>query len=64
MLYKLIAECSDYEFKEQLEISKPKSWLKTVSAFSNGVGGTLFFGVDDNKKPISIENPKSVCDKI
>lgn len=64
MLYKLIIECSDYEFKEQLETSKPKSWLKTVSAFSNGVGGTLFFGVDDNKKPISIENPKSVCDKI
>lgn len=49
MLYKLITECSDYEFKEQLETSKPKSWLKTVSAFSNGVGGTLFFGVDDKK---------------
>lgn len=64
MLHKLIAECSDYDFKEQLETSKPKSWLKSVSAFSNGIGGTLFFGVDDNKCPINIEDPKAVCDKI
>lgn len=64
MLHKLIAECSDYDFKEQLETSKPKSWLKSVSAFSNGIGGTLFFGVDDNKTPVNINDPKSVCDKI
>lgn len=64
MLYKLIAECSDYDFKEQLEISKPKSWLKSVSAFSNGIGGSLFFGIDDNKKFVNIEEPESVCDKI
>lgn len=64
MLHKLIAECSDYDFKKQLEVSKPKSWLKSVSAFSNGIGGSLFFGVDDNKNPINIENPKGVCDKI
>lgn len=64
MLNKLIAECSDYDFKERLEVSKPKSWLKSVSAFSNGIGGTLFFGVDDNKNPVNIKDPKSVCDKI
>ena len=28
----LIAETSDIEFKESLEMSKTKSWLKTVSA--------------------------------
>ena len=27
ILEKLIAECSDYDFKEQLEIKKSKSWL-------------------------------------
>ncbi|MBQ8293458.1 MAG: ATP-binding protein [Bacilli bacterium] len=61
---KLIAECSDYDFKEQLEIKKPKSWLKTVSAFANGIGGTLFFGIDNNKQLININNPQLVCDKI
>ena len=61
---KLIAECSDYDFKEQLEIIKPKSWLKTVSAFANGIGGILFFGVNDNKQLVNINNPQLVCDKI
>ena len=61
---KLIAECSDYDFKEQLETKKPKSWLKTVSAFANGIGGILFFGVNDNKQLVNINNPQLVCDKI
>ena len=61
---KLIAECSDYDFKEQLERQKPKSWLKTVSAFANGIGGILFFGVNDNKQLVNINNPQLVCDKI
>ena len=64
MLEKLIAECSDYDFKEQLEVNKPKSWLKTVSAFANGIGGTLFFGVNDNKKLVIIKDPQFICDKI
>ena len=61
---RLIAECSDYDFKEQLEIKKPKSWLKTVSAFANGIGGILFFGLDDNKQLVNISNPQLVCNKI
>ena len=61
---RLIAECSDYDFKERLEISKPRSWLKSISAFSNCLGGTLFFGVTNDKKLIGIENPQYICDKI
>jgi ATP-dependent DNA helicase RecG len=38
----LISETNDIEFKESLEISKPKSWLKTISAFANGIGGSIF----------------------
>ena len=37
----LIAECSAYDFKVMLEEKKPKSWLKSVSAFANGLGGSL-----------------------
>ena len=64
MLFKLIAESSDCDFKEKLEINKPKSWLKSISAFSNGLGGTLFFGVSDSKKLIGIDNPQYVSEKI
>ena len=42
----LIAECTAYNFKVMLEEKKPKSWLKSVSAFANGLGG-LFFGIDN-----------------
>lgn len=44
---KLIAECTAYDFKVMLEEKKPKSWLKSVSAFANGQGGSLFFGIDN-----------------
>jgi ATP-dependent DNA helicase RecG len=47
MLLSLIAEATEYDFKIALERDKPISWLKSVSAFANGVGGTLFFGVND-----------------
>ena len=47
-LENLIAECTAYDFKLMLEEKKPKSWLKSVSAFANGLGGSLFFGVDDD----------------
>lgn len=45
---KLIAECSSYDFKEMLERKKVKSWLKSVSAFANTNGGSLFYGVTDD----------------
>lgn len=64
MLDKLIAECSDYDFKEKLEINKPKSWLKTVSAFANGIGGILFFGINNNKQLVKVEDPQFICEKI
>lgn len=64
MLHKLISECTDYDFKRELEEKKPKSWLKSVSAFANTIGGTLFFGVDNDKKPYPIENLQYVSDKI
>jgi len=42
MIEQLIAEATECDFKVALETKKPKSWLKSVSAFSNGIGGTLF----------------------
>ena len=34
-----LGETNLYDKKEKLELNKPKSWLKSVSAFANGRGG-------------------------
>ena len=52
----LIAECTAYDFKAEVEHRKSKSWLKSVSAFANGFGGSLFFGIDDDKQPVGIDD--------
>ena len=42
-----------------MEKDKPISWLKSVSAFANGIGGTLFFGVDNDGKPTGLSDAQS-----
>ena len=41
------AETTNIDYKEYLEEKKPKSWLKSVSAFANTKGGIILFGVSD-----------------
>jgi len=60
----LIAEATEYEFKGELEIKKPKSWLKTVSAFANGLGGRFFLGVDDDGNPIGLADVKHTAEQV
>ena len=45
MLRRLTVEATECDFKRELEKKKPKSWLKSESAFANGIGGALLFGV-------------------
>ena len=47
-----------------LEEKKPKSWLKSISAFANGQGGSLFFGIDDNGEIIGIDDVQHVSQVI
>jgi ATP-dependent DNA helicase RecG len=60
----LIAEATEYEFKSALETQRPKSWLKTVSAYANGIGGRFFYGVDDNGSVIGLDDVKQVSEQI
>lgn len=60
----LIAECTAYDFKLMLEEKKPKSWLKSVSAFANGLGGSLFFGIDNGCVVRGLDNVQHVCEVI
>ena len=38
-IHALIGETTAYDKKQQIEAKRPKSWLKSVSAFANGEGG-------------------------
>ena len=50
-------ESSNIDFKEKVETKKPKSWLKSVSAFANSNGGILLFGIRDiDRKAIGLKN--------
>ena len=60
----LIAECTAYDFKEMLEEKKPKSWLKSVSAFANTLGGSLFFGIDNDGNVKGLEDIQHVTEVI
>ena len=60
----LIAECTAYDFKLMLEEKKPKSWLKSISAFANGLGGSLFFGLDNDGVVRGLDDIQHVCQII
>ena len=55
-LSKYIGEATSYDKKEKLEINKPKSWLKSVSAFANGRGGKLIFGVKEDNTILGLDD--------
>ncbi len=64
MISTLIAEATVCDFKEALEVKKPKSWLKSVSAFANTAGGTLFFGVNNTHNIVGLSNPQKDAEVI
>ena len=60
----LIAECTAYDFKLMIEEKKPKSWLKSVSAFANGLGGSLFGGIDNEGTIYASTDAPNVGDHV
>ncbi|MCL2190233.1 MAG: putative DNA binding domain-containing protein [Defluviitaleaceae bacterium] len=59
-----ITEATECDFKLAVEKEKPISWLKSVSAFANGIGGTLFFGVNNGGNAIGLTDPQADADFI
>ena len=59
-----IGEATAYDKKERLEVSKPKSWLKSVSAFANGNGGTLIFGISNDDRIVGLADAESDSEVI
>ena len=62
--YFLLAEATEYEFKSSVEVNKPRSWLKTVSAFVNGVGGSIYFGVSDEGVAVGLMSAQKTVEQV
>ena len=60
----LLAECTACDYKVALEEKRPKSWLKSVSAFANGLGGSLFYGVNNEGVVKGLDDVQHVCEVI
>ncbi len=59
------AETSNIDYKVAIEERKPKSWLKSVSAFANSKGGIILFGVDDSTHELEgLDDIQQVAEKI
>jgi len=61
---KLIAECTAYDFKVAVERGKVGHWLKSISAFANGDGGALYFGVNDSGEIVGLADGQHSTDFI
>lgn len=58
-LKEMIGETTSYDKKESVEKRKVLSWLKSISAFSNGVGGILIFGISESNDIIGVTDIKT-----
>lgn len=58
-------EATKVDYKLNLEQEKPKSWLKSVSAFANTGGGHILFGfTDDSHDPVGLDDSQFTASKI
>ncbi|MCQ2316556.1 MAG: putative DNA binding domain-containing protein [Bacteroidales bacterium] len=60
----LIGEATEYDKKQAVEVKKPKSWCKSVSAFANGIGGKLVWGIADDDTLLGLADAKGDSEKI
>lgn len=61
----LIGEATEYDQKEMLEEKDPRNWCKSVSAFANGIGGSLIFGiVDKTNEVVGLADAEGDSEKI
>ena len=60
----LIGETTEYDKKLTLEVKRPRSWCKSVSAFANGLGGKLIRGIADDGTLVGVADAKGDAEKI
>lgn len=63
-ILRLIGEATEYDKKQALEVKKPKNWCKSVSAFANGMGSKLVWGIADDDTLVGLADAKGDAEKI
>lgn len=61
---KYIGETTEYNKKQEVEHRKVKSWLTSVSAFENGTGDSLLFGIADDDTLVGLKDAKDDAEFI
>ena len=59
-----IGEATAYDKKLALERKEPLSWLKSISAFANTVGGVLLYGVSDDGELVGLDNAEKDAEDL
>ena len=59
-----IGEATSYDKKLMLERKDPLSWLKSVSAFANTLGGKLLYGIGNNGEVVGLEDAEKDSEDI
>ena len=63
-IHDILGETTEYDKKERLEVKRPKSWCKSVSAFANGAGGRLYFGISNDDEIVGLEDASGTAEQI
>lgn len=63
-LEELIGEATEYDKKQAVELKKPKSWCKSVSAFANTSGGILIFGIADDNSVVGLSDAEHDAEAV
>lgn len=63
-LSEYIGEATAYDKKRELERKEPLSWLKSVSAFANTLGGKLLFGVSNDGELVGLTDAEKDAEDI
>lgn len=60
----LIGASTEYDKKQMLEEKDPRSWCKSVSAFANGIGGFLLFGISNDGELVGLSDAERISEII
>ncbi|MGE9876410.1 ATP-binding protein [Hornefia butyriciproducens] len=63
-LEELIGEATEYDKKQAVELKKPKSWCKSVSAFANTSGGILIFGIANDNSVVGLSDAEHDAEAV
>ena len=64
MIDRWIAEATECDFKVALEVQQPNRWRKSVSAMAKDIGGTLIYGMDDNRNVVGLTDAQADAEAI